>query len=76
MLDGIEMNPVLKEAVSKITQGLYIMAAYVVVLAVLSIVIGRKYGGSNRRQQKRTANLVWAIGLVLFALIAIPSIYM
>ena len=52
------------------------MAGYAIVLAILSVVIGRKFGGNDRRQQKRTANLVWAIGLVLFALIAIPRIFM
>ena len=70
------MSVALQEGVSRITHGLYIMAGYAIVLAILSVVIGRKFGGNDRRQQKRTANLVWAIGLVLFALIAIPRIFM
>ena len=70
------MTLALQEGVSKITDGLYIMAGYVIVLTIISVVIGRKFGGKDRRQQKRTENLVWAVGLVLFVLIAMPRIFM
>ena len=75
-LDGLQMSLALQEGVSKITNGLLIMAVYVVVLAIVALVVGRKFGGKDRRQQKRTANLVWALGLVLFAVVAIPRIFL
>ncbi len=70
------MTLALQEGVSKIADGLYIMAGYVIVLTIISVVIGRKFGGKDRRQQKRKENLVWAVGLVLFVLIAMPRIFM
>ena len=70
------MTLALQEGVSKITDGLYFMAGYAIVLTIISVVIGRKFGGKDRRQQKRTANLVWAAGLVLFVLIAMPRPFM
>ena len=69
------MNPQLQQGVSQITTGLYTMAGFAVVLAILSLVIASKFGGKTRRQKKATAGLVWAIGFVLFALIAMPRLF-
>jgi Na+-driven multidrug efflux pump len=68
------MNPALEQATSHITGTFYSIAIAVVVLGILSVVVAKTIGGKNRRQRKATAELVFAIGMLLFALIFLPRI--
>ncbi len=69
------MNEQMQEGISHITTGLYTMAGFAVFLAIVSLVIAHKFGGKTRRQKKATAGLVWALGLVLFAVFAMPRLF-
>jgi Na+-driven multidrug efflux pump len=68
------MNPALEKATSHIAGTFYSIAIAVVVLGILSVVVAKTIGGKNRRQQKATAKLVFAIGMLLFALVFLPRI--
>ena len=69
------MNPTLDKAVSQITAGFYTLAIVAVILGLLAVVIGRKFGGKKPRQRRATADLVWAIGLLLLAIFGIPKLF-
>ncbi len=68
------MNPALEKATSHATGGFYSIAIVVVVLGILAAVVANTVGGKNRRQRQATAKLVFAIGMLLFALIFLPRI--
>ena len=68
------MNPALEKATSQIAGTFYSIAIAVVVLGILSVVVAKTIGGKSRRQQKTTAKLVFAIGMLLFALVFLPRI--
>lgn len=69
------MSPALEKGVSQITSGLYSIAIAAVILGVLAVLIGKRFGGKTRRQQKAAAGLVWAIGLVLLGIFVIPKLF-
>ncbi len=69
------MNAELQESISQVTTGFYTMAAFAVVLAIISLFVAHKFGGKTRRQKKATAGLVWAIGFVFFALVVMPRLF-
>lgn len=69
------MNPTLEKAVSQITSGFYTIAMAMVALGILAMFIGSRFGGKSRRQRKATADLVWAIGLLVLAILVIPKLF-
>ena len=69
------MNEQLQEGISQITTGLYKMAGFAVVLAIISLVVAHKFGGKTRRQKKAVAGLVWTLGFVLFVVLAMPHLF-
>jgi len=74
-LDGIGMNQQLQEGLGQIRTGLYVIAIFAVVMAVVSYLAGRKFGGSSRRKQNKIASLVWAGGFIFFVLLVMPRLF-
>jgi hypothetical protein len=68
------MNAPLADAVSKITFGFYTLAFLFIGLAFFAAVVSKR-GGKNRRQKRVTADLVWAIGLLLIAILVLPRLF-
>ncbi|MFC5571552.1 hypothetical protein ACFPN1_15945 [Lysobacter yangpyeongensis] len=68
------MNSQLEKATAHITGSFYSIAIAVIALSILSLVVAKTVGGKNRRQQRATAELTFAIGMVLFALLFLPRI--
>jgi uncharacterized membrane protein len=69
------LTDALAKGVSQITTGFYTIAIAATVLGIVAVIIGSKVGGKNRRQRKATADLVWAIGLVLLASLLVPKLF-
>lgn len=69
------MNPALENAVSQITRGFYFLAGAMVVVGVVALLVGRKFGGKTKVQRRATGDLVWAIGLLLVGILLIPRLF-
>jgi hypothetical protein len=69
------MAPSLTGAVSKITSGFYILALAAIVVGVISVAVGRRFGGKTRRQRRATADLAWAVGLLLIGIFILPHLF-
>jgi len=68
------MTPELAKATAHITGVFYALAIAVAVVGVLSLVVAKTVGGKTRRQRQATAKVVFAIGMLLFALLFLPRI--
>jgi predicted small integral membrane protein len=68
------MNPQLAKATAHITDVVYSITIAVIVFGVISLVAAKTIGGKTKRQQKLTAELVFAVGMLLFALVFLPRI--
>jgi len=69
------MNPALDKTLSTITAGFITIAIAAVILGIIAVVIGKKYGGDTKRKQKATASVVWAIGLLLIGIFLLPNLF-
>lgn len=69
------MNPALDKAVSTITSGFIIIGIAAIILSIIAVVIGKKFGGDTKRKQKATANVVWATGLLLIGIFLLPNLF-
>ena len=69
------MNPALDNSVSQITNGFYTIAIAALILGVLAVFVGSRFGGKSKRQRKATADLVWAFGLLLLGVFLIPKLF-
>ena len=68
------MTPELAKATAHITGTFYALAIAVVTVGVLSLIVAKTMGGKTRRQRQATAKVVFAIGMLLFALLFLPRI--
>lgn len=69
------MNPTFEKTVSQVTSGFYTIAIAAVLIGLLAVFVGSRFGGKTRKQRKATASLVWAIGLVLVGVFLIPKLF-
>ncbi len=69
------MSTALDKTVSTITSGFITIAIAAIIVGIIAVVIGKKYGGDTKRKQKATANVVWAIGLLLIGIFLLPNLF-
>jgi len=69
------MSSPLDKAVSTITSGLISIGIAAFILGIIAVVIGKKFGGDTKRKQKATANVVWAVGLLLIGIFLLPNLF-
>lgn len=69
------MNPALDKSLSTITSGFITIAIAAIILGIIAVVIGKRYGGDTKSKQKATAKVVWAIGLLLIGIFILPNLF-
>ena len=69
------MSSALDKAASTITSGVITIGIAAFILGIIAVVIGKKFGGDTKRKQKATANVVWAIGLLLIGIFLLPNLF-
>ena len=69
------MNSALDKTASTLTSGFITIAIAAIILGIIAVVIGKKYGGDTKRKQKATASVVWAIGLLLIGIFLLPNLF-
>ena len=60
--------------VSFVTRAFYGFAIAMVICMVLGVIVGKLFGGANKRLQKLTAQLVFGGGMVIFMLLIFPRL--
>ena len=68
------MTPGIEKAIAPVTTGFYSLAIAVVVVAILAAIAAKSFGGKTKKQREATAKLLFAIGILVFAVAALPKI--
>jgi hypothetical protein len=68
------LTPELAKATAHITGTFYALAIAVVAVGAISLIVAKTVGGKSRRQRQATAQVVFAIGMFLFAVFFLPRI--
>lgn len=69
------MSTALDKTVSTITSGFITIGIAAIILSIIAVVIGKKYGGDTKRKQKATAKVVWVIGLLIIGVFLLPNLF-